>query len=187
MSQVSSVLFEIASTNRFYSKVYADLYGEIITTHSFMREPFDSCLNQFTELFDTIEYVEPSADYDAYCKINKINEKRKSISTFFIHLMNANIIPKEKIVEVLRTLVFNIYKFVRMENKKNEVDELAENVAILFTKEIYEDDTNNRLNYELIEGKTISSIIEIISMSDTKVLQSITKKTIFKFMDLTDM
>jgi hypothetical protein len=183
MSKISFAIFEIASANRFYSKMYADLYTEIIMQYEFMREPFDQCWHKFLELFDTIEYIDSAVDYDKFCKINKDNEKRKSISTFFMNLMNTNIISHSQIILITRKLLSMICEFIEIENKKNEVDEIAENVAILYKKELYEDN----LEQDKINGLTITEIIEKIANSKVKDYPSITKKTIFKFMDLIDM
>jgi hypothetical protein len=183
MSKISFAIFEIASANRFYSKMYADLYTDIIMQYEFMREPFDQCWHKFLELFDTIEYLDSAVDYDKFCKINKDNEKRKSISTFFINLMNTNIISHSQIILITRKLLSMISQFIEMENKKNEVDEIAENIAILYKKELYEDD----LEEDKINGLTITEVIEKIANSKVKDYPSITKKTIFKFMDLIDM
>jgi hypothetical protein len=187
MAQVSKVLFDIASTNRFYSKIYADLYAAIITEYESMREPFDLCLAQFSELFEVIEYVDSSVDYDAFCRINKNNEKRKALSAFFVNLSNANIIPSERIVAILRSLVNTISNYIVLEDKKNQVDEIAENVAILYTPEFAKLDADEKLVYERIDGETITSVIESIAHSNVKTFPSLTKKTIFKFMDLVDM
>lgn len=192
MSQVSYTLFDIASTNRFYSTIYANLYTDIIHAYEIMKEPFEKCLNQFSELFEKIEYIDPAVDYDNFCKINKDNEKRKALSAFFVNLMNNKVISEDKIVQITRKLVYNIYNYISMEDKKNEVDEFAENIAILYKKELYEDDdetTNNqdKLNYDLIDELTIVEVIEKIANSSVKEYSSLTKKTIFKFMDLVDM
>jgi len=187
MAQVSKVLFDIASTNRFYSKLYADLYAAIITQYESMRDPFDLCLSQFSELFEVIEYVDSSVDYDAFCRINKNNEKRKALSAFFVNLMNANIIPRERIVSILRSLINLISNYIVLEDKKNEVDEMSENVAILYTAEFAKLDGEEKLVYERIDGETITGIIESIAHSNVKMFPSLTKKTIFKFMDLVDM
>ena len=75
--QVSSIIFEIASTNRFFSKIYADLYSDLILKYEFMRSVFENSFSTFLGLFNSIEYVVPEEDYDKFCKINKDNEKRK--------------------------------------------------------------------------------------------------------------
>jgi hypothetical protein len=183
LTQISEQIFQFASTNRFYSKIYAELYADIITHNEIMRKPFDNSLSKFAELFETIEHVDPSVDYDRFCKINKDNEKRKALSAFFINLMNVNIIPKKIIIQTTQKLINTLSLFISIENKKNEVDELAENIAILYKKELYE----NNSEEDLIHGETIPDIINKIANSDIKTYPSITKKTIFKFMDLVDM
>lgn len=185
MSKVSYSLFDIASTNRFYSTIYANLYTDIIHTYEVMREPFEKCLNEFSELFERIEYIDPAVDYDKFCKVNKDNEKRKAISAFFINLMNNNVISRDTIIQITRKLVYTIYTYISLEDKKNEVDEMSENIAILYKKELYEPDEDQR--YELIDNLTITQVVEKIATSNVKEYPSITKKTIFKFMDLIDM
>jgi hypothetical protein len=99
--------------------------------------------------------------------------------------MNNGIIPEQKIIEITRNLMAKVYEFISLENKKNEVEELIEIIAILYKKQLYENEDDS--NYELIEGHTISEIIEEIAKSKIKDYVSLTKKSIFKFMDLIDM
>ena len=185
IKQVSLEIFDIASTNRFYSKIYADLYTKIIKKYDVMRGAFEDSLSNFSELFNIIEYVDPKVDYDKFCKINKDNEKRKALGAFFINLSINGVIPLATIQNITRVLLSQIYKYISEENKKNEVDELTENVALFYKKEFYENDEN--VTYELIEGYTITEIIERISISKVKDYKSLTNKTIFKFMDMIDM
>lgn len=180
---VSLIIFEIASTNRFYSKLYADIYSELIDNYEMMRDVVDESLSKFSALFNNIQYVDPSVDYDKFCEINKNNEKRKSLATFFLNLMINNVIPKQKIIQIMSILLEQINTFISQENKKNEVDELAENISILFKKELYENETTNYL----IDGSTIIEIINKIANSKAKDYKSLTSKTIFKFMDMVEM
>jgi len=175
---VGVILFEIASTNRFYSKMYADLYSEMIIKYEIMKEGLEENLNKFYNVFDNIEYVDPSVDYDRFCKINKDNEKRKALSSFFLNLMLNEIIAKDKIICIIINLLKIIYTFISEENKKNEVDELTENVLILFKMDIC------KSNKIVIEGYTIIEIIQKIASSKVKDYKSLTNKTIFKFMDM---
>lgn len=181
IANVSSIIFDIASTNRFYSKLYADIYSELIDNYEMMREVVDESLNNFSELFNNIQYVDPSVDYDKFCQINKINEKRKSLATFFLNLMINNVIPKQKIIQIMLILIEQINSFISQENKRNEVDELAENIGILFKKEIYENEKTNP------ECNKIIDIINKIATSKVKDYKSLTSKTIFKFMDMIEM
>lgn len=182
--KVVTIIFDIASTNRFYSKIYADLYTELIQKYDIMLKVFEEHFNKFLSLFDVIEYVEPSVDYDKFCKINKDNEKRKSLAAFFINLMNNDIISKDKIINITKNLLNQINDYISQDNKKNEVDELTENVAILYKKKIFMLDD---IDYDLNNGITVNEFIYKLAHSKTKNYLSLTNKSIFKFMDLIDM
>jgi hypothetical protein len=183
MTKLGTIIFEIASTNRFYSKIYADLYSDLINKFQIMEDIFQENFRNFMNLFDTIEYVEPNVDYNKFCKINKDNEKRKALASFFVNLMNNGIISSDKIINIIRNLMNKIYIYINQDNKKNEVDELTENIAILYKKELL----SGEVEYELIDGMTISEIIENLAHSKSKNYLSLSNKSIFKFMDLIEM
>jgi hypothetical protein len=185
MSKLSTIIFELATNNRFYSKIYADLYSELVSKYNEIKETFETNLQSFTELFANIEYVDSNVNYDKFCENNKKNEKRRSLAAFYINLMNNNVISKAQIMKITRDLMAQIYSFISIENKKNEVDELTETIVILYKKEIYEDDEGDE--YEQINGYTINEIIERIASSKVKDYKSLTNKTLFKFMDLIEM
>ena len=185
MGRVSAIIFDIASTNRFYSKMYADLYSDLSSKYDTMRNTFENNFKKFVDLFNVIEYVDPKVNYDKFCEINKANEKRKSLASFYLNLMNNGIIDKNQIMLITRNLLEQIYRYISLDDKKNEVDELTETVAILYKKDIYEDDDGD--DYDQIEGYTINEIIEKIANSKVKDYKSLTNKSLFKFMDLIEM
>lgn len=185
MSNIGNNIFDIASSNRYYSKMYADLYSDLSQEFEFIKNKYLDNFNRFAELFDNIEYVDPAVDYDRFCEINKINEKRKSLAAFYVNLMNNGIISKAEIMAITRNLLAKVYNFISIDNKKNEVDELTETIAILYKAELYEDDEGDL--YEQINGYTISEIIEKIAVSKVKDHKSLTNKALFKFMDLIEM
>ena len=185
MRKLSTIVFELATNNRFYSKIYADLYSVLISKYSEIKETFESNLQSFTELFDNIEYIDSNVNYDKFCENNKKNEKRRSLAAFYINLMNNKVISKSQIMKITRNLLSQIYSFIKIENKKNEVDELTETIAILYKKDIYDDDEGD--DYEQIEGYTINEIIERVASSKIKDFKSLSNKSLFKFMDLIEM
>jgi hypothetical protein len=140
MSKLSTIIFELATNNRFYSKIYADLYSELITKYKEIKDTFEKNFNSFTELFANIEYIDANVNYDKFCENNKKNEKRRSLAAFYVNLMTNNVISKVQLMTITRDLLAQIYEFISIENKKNEVDELTETISILYKKEIYEDD-----------------------------------------------
>ena len=184
VKQIGNIIFEIASANRFYSKMYADLYCELIEKFVEMKSTFIECFENFIDLFNNIEYVDANVDYDMFCKINKDNEKRRALSTFFLNLMTNGLLTKSQIINILVILLNQINTYISQDNKKNEVDEITENVAILYTKEIME---SPELKEFTVKNTEVSDFIELIANSKTKSYKSLTNKTIFKFMDMNEM
>lgn len=185
MSRFSSIIFEIASTNRFYSKMYAELYSDLSSKYEILMETFETNFRTFTDLFNVIEYVDPATNYDRFCEINKTNEKRKSLASFYLNLMANGVIPKIQIINIIRNLLAQIYVNIAIEDKKNVVEELTETVAILYKKELCDEFTKD--DYELIDGRTISEAVKRIASSKVKDFKSLTNKSLFKFMDLIEM
>jgi hypothetical protein len=172
-------IFDIASNNRFYSKLYADLYSDLITRFDIMKTIFNNSFNSFMELFNHVEYIDPSVNYDAFCKNNKDNECRKSLSTFILNLMNNNIISREKVINLLSQLLSQVQEFIFLENKKNEVDELTENIALLFKAELVAD--------LMIGDVSFMNVLQNLAKSKMKSYPSLSNKSIFKYMDLCEL
>ena len=137
LTRFSSTIFDIASANRFYSKIYADLYSDLSNKYEIMQTAYERNLEKFTGLFNNIEYVDPKVNYDKFCEINKANEKRKALASFYLNLMFNGIIPKVTILQITRNLLSQIYTLITVDDKKNEVDELTETIGILYKKEFY--------------------------------------------------
>jgi hypothetical protein len=184
MIRVSSSLFEIASTNRFFSKLYADLYSELINKYDIMKEIFTNCFDSFMELFNNIEYVDADKDYDKFCKVNKDNERRKALSSFFVNLMKNEIITSHELKSLLCNLMQQVVDFIKEENKKNIVDELTENIALLYNKSLFLDEGEEAY---FIEGAPILDSITKLANSKVKMYPSLSNKSIFKFMDMIEM
>jgi len=183
LTKIGTTIFELASTNKFYSKIYAQLYGVLINNYEFLRPVFDKNFNSYLDIFKHIESGDPDKDYDRFCEINKINEKRKAISMFFVNLSISSIISKESIHAILCDLIKMVFTYINEDNKKNEVDELTENIAILLNK-----DSMNDTSYVLDDNnKTIKETIIYLANSKSKDFKSLSNKAIFKYMDLVDM
>lgn len=187
MMRVSKIIFEIASTNRFFSKLYADLYSDLINKYHVMKEIFTNCFNSFIELFNNIESGDADKDYDLFCKINKDNERRKALSTFFVNLMKNEIIPVHELKSLLCNLLNQLANFIQEENKKNIVDELTENIALLYSKSLFEGDSHvDKKKYMIGESSVLETITKLAN-SKVKTYPSLSNKSIFKFMDMIEM
>jgi len=183
MARISTIIFDIASTNRFYSKLYADLYSDLSSKYAIMRTIIETNIGRFTDLFNTIEYVDPNVNYDRFCEINKKNEKRKALAVFYLNLMSNGIIQKDVIIDITVNLLTQLCEFLGTENKKNEVDELTETIAILYKRELHK---KNGKDIKVGEH-TVVQFVEFVAKSKVKDHKSLTNKALFKFMDLVEM
>ena len=181
MLKISNSIFDIASTNRFYSKLYADLYTSLIHKYEVVRTVFEKSLESFMELFVCIEQSDPDKDYDKFCKVVKDNERRKALSAFFVNLTKNKIISDDKLMGLTKCLLEQLTSFILIENKKSEVDELTENIAILYSKSLFE------ICVDKIGDETFMKIINRLAHSKVKTYPSLSNKSIFKFMDLIEM
>jgi hypothetical protein len=182
INKISNVIFDIASTNIFYSQLYAKLYAELIYSYDAIKTTLESNFENFINLFNHIEHCDPNKDYNKFCELNKNNEKRKSLSTFFVNLMDAHVISMEKIKNILKMLIFTMNTFIAEENKKGEVDELIENIVILCKKDLLIGCKNE--HFVELNGMSIIEFIDYISHNKTSNFKSLTNKTIFKCMDI---
>jgi len=182
LEKIGEAIFEIGSINKFWSAVFAKLYKTILSTFPSMNEIYKKNFSNFLSLFDNIRYVSAEENYDEFCNVNKENEKRRSIGSFFVHLMNNDVIKEVAIFELIKQLKETMLGFMDMENKKEEVAEFAENIVILITGgkkrlEAYKNDVTFGWEecVEFIENMTKRKVSNHLSLSN---------KVVFKFMDL---
>lgn len=183
MMRIGNAIFEIASNNRLFSKLYAELYCKLISSFEVMKTVFNENLATFMALFNNIEYVDPDKDYDKFCKVNIDNERRKALSLFFVNLTTNKIISESQLQSMACSLLKMLVVFIKEDNKKNEVDEITENISILFSynKQLFESCD------ELFDGDKFVVTIEKLANCKAKTYPSLSSKAIFKFMDLIEM
>ena len=182
LEKIGEAIFEIGSINKFWSALYAKLYKGILNAFPTMNTIYQKNFNNFMLLFSNIRFVPAEENYDEFCKVNKENEKRRSMGSFFVHLMNNEVIADTAILDLIETLKNNMLKLIDEENKKEEVEEFGENIVILINggKDILESSTRE-------DGFTWDECVEFVeAMTKRKVANhpSLSNKVVFKFMDL---
>ena len=185
LEKIGKTIFEIGSINKFWSSIYAKLYKTMMTSFPIMIEVYQSNFNSFIQLFKTIRYISPEENYDKFCNINKENEKRRSMSSFFVHLMNNDVIKVCEILNIINDLKEMMFTEMSQENKKVEVEEIAENIVILIEQ------GKDKLDCELEEEVNMNwdsctEFIEEMASMKPSDYPSLSNKVIFKFMDLED-
>lgn len=190
MNRVASSIFTTASSNSFYSEIYARLFRDLMAEYAVFREVFEKNLASFMSLFETIEYCDPKKNYDKFCDINKANEKRKAMSLFIVNLMKNGIVEKTHVLAIMRQIQELMYTNMRQEGKTNEVDELAENLYIMVKHshsvlKTAASATPDSTEVAELFAERLEQIVEISKLK-IKSKPSITNKTIFKHLDMLD-
>lgn len=179
INKIGEALFTIASGNSFYSTMYAKLYKDLMEKFAFMKTIFEANFKNFNTLFNDFSYCDPNKDYDQFCHINKVNEKRRALSLFYVNLMKENLIHENEIVKILTQIQTSMLCSILETDKKNVVDEMTEIFYIIVVNGI---DKINKLD----EWSSIEAFIHKFAGFKPSSHPSITNKTIFKFMDILD-
>ena len=179
LENVALLIYEIASSNKFYSKMYAKLYKELTNKFEIMKKICFNHFSHFLNLFENIEYVEAEEDYTKFCEINKINEKRRAMSLFFVNLMMEELIDVDLIIDLILSLQSKLLFFIDENNKKKVVEEISESLFLIICngkKKLKEH--NNVMWNEIL--KNLKNITKI-KPRDKK---SLTSKVIFQYYDI---
>jgi len=177
--KVGESIFEIGCLNKFWAKLYAELYKDLMEIFPVMNDIYKKNFATFLSLFDSIRFVSAEEDYDKFCEINKENQKRRAVSSFFVHLMTNKVVGTEKVMNIINILIQKFNNYIDQDNKYNEVDEIGGNLCILIEegKDILEKEC---------KFDNIFQFINTVADMDHHKYKSLTSKVVFKFMDLLD-
>jgi len=185
VKMIAQSIFDIASSNKFYSEIYAILYKELIDKYAFFSDYISNVINEYYEGIDKIEFVDSNKDYDKYCENNKLNDKRKAMSTFIVNLMKQQVLNKNEVLNLIISIQNKIIENIDAEDKTNWIDEVTENLYILISLVAQDQDTVIGSIEEQVS--TIRSNIELFSKYKVKDHKSVSSRAIFKYMDILEL
>lgn len=180
LNKVGEVIFNIASSNEFYSELFATLFYDLMNEFNFIKNVLDNNYENFYLLFVNINYADPNIDYNLFCENNKISEKRKAICSLYANLLKKKVIELDSFINILLRLQNYMIELIDLDNKKEILDEISENIFIIISNSI-------DLLIKTEKWKEINNNIVYISKIKIKTRPSISNKTIFKHMDLIDI
>ena len=184
LQTVGGAIFNTASSNHFFSAVYARLFHQLLQKYDdVFKGAFQTNFDQFMALFKTIEHADAKKDYTRFCEVNKTNDKRRAMSLFIINLMKEGVVSTFQTLDIVQQLQSLIRDNMRQSERTNEVEELTENLFVIlkdahpFLRTGHPD-----------EWAAIANDVECISQLKPKNAKypSATNKTIFKHMDIMD-
>ena len=178
LQRVAQFIFDIASTNKFYGEIYADLYKELVLKFEIFKTILLEFVSTYNETIKTIQYVDSNENYDAYCDYTKNNDKRRATAAFLILLMNRSVLDTATMVTLILHFQTIFTEYIHLENRANEVDEITEVLFILIPigKEILS--TLPEWNEYILPNLMAASKLK------AKDLRSLSSRSVFKYMDL---
>jgi hypothetical protein len=188
--KIGNIMFDIVLSNKTLLRLYAELYTDLIGSYVWIKQSIDNHFTKYIDLFKDMLYFDSDTDYDKFCDMNVINEKRKLTSQLFVYLALNGYLSKNSLYEYLVLLLKMMSEYIHQSNKKFEVDEITENIAILFNKDIIrfiEDSDDYDEDLYIINGLSIMELITVFAKSKAKDYKSLSNKAIFKCMDLVEM
>jgi hypothetical protein len=178
---IANAIFDIASTNKFFSDIYAELYRELFNKHDAFKQVLDDFVSKYVANMNDINYVAPTDNYDAFSAYNKKNDARKATSTFIINLVKKGVIHNSVLFNIIQQIKIILYDLIEQPNKIYELEEIMENFYILITESI------SILLQNEGEWQIIRESIKQISEYKAKEKLSLSTRAIFKCMDILDL
>ena len=187
-------IIDIVSGNMFYSAIYAELFSQIIDTRPIFTDTLDTQFANYMASYIDIQSVDPKEDYDTFCAINKTNDRRKSITSFYVHLYMLDKITQCTMLGTIKTLVCMIRDNIHNPDSVQLVVELIENVFILMnpSSDLFSMSCDVMIHSTINnedDGESICVSDYILQLSSTthKIYPGLNTKALFKLKDLVDI
>jgi len=178
ITNIMELLLDVTCGNSSLSKIYAKLWKDLTNVYN-EHEYLKLIFNRYDELLSNIETVDPAVDYDKFCKINKINDKRKNVSLFIVNLLKVDLITLSRCMDIVNDVIEEINSNIIDNIPAYKNDELIEvlNVFIIHGQSIL-NTSSSWIN--------VQTFVKDISSKTLKELNSISSRSLFKMMDIRD-
>ena len=175
MVRLGEAIYEISSANKFYSKLFASMYVDLVKEYPALDATLTEKMQRFNNqsMFDAIAINTDATSYEQSCKNNKNNDILKAETTF---LGNISVImgTHDALGRVLISLIDKIDASKMDAAAKNRNHELVEYVYILF---------------KLLNGMHTDAKVKVLDLFKCKAKEcpGLASKLIFKCMEMVEM
>lgn len=176
IAKIASTIFDIASGNKFFSELYAELYRELISHFSVFSDILAKFVSTFHDTIQRIEYIDADADYDGFCRVTKANDKRKATTTFIVNVMKKGLVLPENVLTILSGFMDTILQWMSEPDRIHQIEEVAENIFILVSSCSGEFREYSQWN------DCVDAITRITNKTQPQI--SMSNRVLFKFMDM---
>jgi hypothetical protein len=134
IGKMTNMVFDIVSSNGFYSGIYVALYKHLIAEFTFFADKLPDILGKYKDSFNNIVPVDPNVDYDAYCVYTKRNDLRKSMTTFIVNLAKQSVLKTSDIIDLISHLENLVLNLAIDASQSNAIEEIVDNLYIIITE-----------------------------------------------------
>ena len=177
ISKMTDMVFDIVSSNGFYSVIYVALYKHLIAEFTFFADKLPDILGKYKDSFNNIVPVDPNVDYDAYCVYTKRNDLRKSMTTFIVNLAKQSVLQTSDIIELISHLENLVLSLAADLAQSNAIEEIVDNLYIIITE-----------SKSVLNDWSAANIFHISQLrkQDAAKYAGISTRASFKAMDILD-
>lgn len=183
VAKIAQIIFDIASSNKFMSEIYAKLYRVLVDNFAVFKSQLDNLFENYKKSLNEIFYVNSDEDYDGYCYYMKINDSRRALTAFIVNLMKQEVLEPELVLEMILYMINIVYKYAEEENKTVENEEIIENLYILVTQsESFLNTTETWIDNIIPKIHELSKLRKM----DAVKYKSLSSRATFKILDTID-
>lgn len=178
--RITNALFDIIKRTRMGFDIYAILFKEMITQYPMFVETITSHVTSYIDSYNEIKDVDPNVNYDAYCDMNKVNDKRRSMTNFIVELQKNKLIKEQEVADMIISRTRIVLDSIDIEGTTCLIEEVTENLFIFMTT------VKGNVDFENNVWKNVLDNIITCSKLKAKDHTSISSRMVFKYMDITD-
>jgi hypothetical protein len=190
-----NTLFDICSTNTFYSEIFTKVYTELLHECSELMSIYNLRFNSQPILIlqefdkkhnisDLYEKVTSNNNYDELCRLNAIHDNKQALCSFVGHMIQNNMFEANIVYSFINELIQEFMELITVENKTRNCEDLSEILyEIILACKFYLKETDGEQYDDIVSE--IETITEIDS--NPEEYPSLNNKCVFKCMDLFDM
>lgn len=173
VSILQKIYFDILVISKL-SDLFVDLSLYLCDKYNIFKNIFDIQLNDYKKMIKYIIIINPDDDYEMFCMNNSKNDRIVMMTKFYLVLIN-NKKYDEAIFNEITNIIIGEFKLKwDNSNEKGIIEELYKHLIVLLEHEVKHKNSDISIN-----------LIRYI-YSNYKKHSGISKKIIFKIMDLVD-
>jgi hypothetical protein len=174
------LLVDILSHTKFYTKIYTELFSILLEKYKILKDAFSGKMTDYMISYESIVEMNPDKDYDLFCKTNKENDIRKSISTFYLNLYLKNKVNKIDFYKNLKIISTKLFDDISKECNKYSNDEIIENICIFMSEDVVVEECKNVI---ISDDISIHHFLNNMATGRSEKPSGLSTKALFKLMD----